>query len=176
MFLRNSDELQKKVMLTFSFLYKYIIVVWHQVIWSCLVEDSALFLRFFLEKLTREQQDVMVRLLRRLVRFIPRLPSQVIPLLVWVRLWQSKQFIAINFLSMLETLLPHQNYQIFFISSWERFSSHSFVNCCLYIGSICPLQLHGWLCDVLWCAEPSAGFTGSHCCSIVNTLDCEFTF
>ncbi|XP_066978451.1 protein unc-80 homolog isoform X1 [Macrobrachium rosenbergii] len=47
-----------------------------QVIWSCLVEDSALFLRFFLEKLTRERQDVMVRLLRRLVRFIPRLPSQ----------------------------------------------------------------------------------------------------
>ncbi|XP_042889771.1 protein unc-80 homolog isoform X4 [Penaeus japonicus] len=47
-----------------------------QVIWSCLVEDSALFLRFFLEKLTRERQDVMIRLLRRLVRFIPRLPSQ----------------------------------------------------------------------------------------------------
>ncbi|XP_069159541.1 protein unc-80 homolog isoform X1 [Procambarus clarkii] len=47
-----------------------------QVIWSCLVEDSALFLRFFLEKLTRERQDVMVRLLRRLVRFIPQLPSQ----------------------------------------------------------------------------------------------------
>ncbi|KAB7507177.1 Protein unc-80-like protein, partial [Armadillidium nasatum] len=47
-----------------------------QVIWSCLVEDSALFLRFFLEKLTREKQDIMARLLRRLVRFIPRLPSQ----------------------------------------------------------------------------------------------------
>ncbi|KAK4295652.1 hypothetical protein Pmani_031795 [Petrolisthes manimaculis] len=47
-----------------------------QVIWSCLVEDSALFLRFFLEKLTRERQDVMIRLLRRLIRFIPRLPSQ----------------------------------------------------------------------------------------------------
>lgn len=49
-----------------------------QVIWSCLVEDSALFLRFFLEKLTRERQDVMIRLLRRLIRFIPRLPSQVL--------------------------------------------------------------------------------------------------
>jgi hypothetical protein len=48
----------------------------HQVIWLCLVEDSALFLRFFLEKLTRERQDVMVRLLRRLVRFITHLPSQ----------------------------------------------------------------------------------------------------
>ncbi|RXG53153.1 Protein unc-80-like protein [Armadillidium vulgare] len=47
-----------------------------QVIWSCLVEDSALFLRFFLEKLTREKQEIMARLLRRLVRFIPRLPSQ----------------------------------------------------------------------------------------------------
>ncbi|CAL4091464.1 unnamed protein product, partial [Meganyctiphanes norvegica] len=47
-----------------------------QVIWSCLVEDSALFLRFFLEKLTRNRQDVMIRLLRRLVRFIPTLPSQ----------------------------------------------------------------------------------------------------
>lgn len=48
----------------------------HEVIWSCLVEDSALFLRFFLEKLTREKQEVMIRLLRRLIRFVPNLPSQ----------------------------------------------------------------------------------------------------
>ncbi|KAF2352742.1 hypothetical protein FHG87_016501 [Trinorchestia longiramus] len=56
---------------------RYVYQVPHQVIWLCLVEDSALFLRFFLEKLTRERQDVMVRLLRRLIRFIPHLPSQV---------------------------------------------------------------------------------------------------
>lgn len=40
------------------------------VIWNCLVEDAALFLRYFLEKLTREKQDVIFQILRRLIRFM----------------------------------------------------------------------------------------------------------
>lgn len=48
----------------------------YQVIWTCLVEDSALFLRFVLEKLTRDRQDQMFKLLRHLIRFVPRLPQQ----------------------------------------------------------------------------------------------------
>lgn len=47
-----------------------------QVIWGCLVEDSALFLRHVLERLTRDHQDEMFKLLRHLIRFIPRLPQQ----------------------------------------------------------------------------------------------------
>lgn len=48
----------------------------YQVIWVCLVEDSALFLRYVLERLTREKQDEMFKLLRHLIRFVPRLPQQ----------------------------------------------------------------------------------------------------
>lgn len=47
-----------------------------QVIWVCLVEDSALFLRYVLERLTRDRQDQMFKLLRHLIRFVPRLPQQ----------------------------------------------------------------------------------------------------
>ena len=45
-------------------------------IWQCLVEDSALFLRHFLEKLTRERQEVMLQYLRRLIHTFPMLPAQ----------------------------------------------------------------------------------------------------
>ncbi|XP_031777864.1 protein unc-80 homolog isoform X3 [Nasonia vitripennis] len=48
----------------------------YQVIWNCLVEDSALFLRYVLERLTRDQQDLMFKLLRHLIRFVPKLPQQ----------------------------------------------------------------------------------------------------
>ncbi|XP_049870612.1 protein unc-80 homolog [Pectinophora gossypiella] len=48
----------------------------YSVIWGCLVEDSALFLRHVLERLTRDHQDEMFKLLRHLIRFIPRLPQQ----------------------------------------------------------------------------------------------------
>lgn len=47
-----------------------------QVMHSCLVEDTALFLRHVLEKLTRDKQDEMFALLRRLLRFVPHLPQQ----------------------------------------------------------------------------------------------------
>ena len=43
---------------------------------ACLVEDTALFLRHVLEKLTREKQDEMFAILRRLLRFVPHLPQQ----------------------------------------------------------------------------------------------------
>ncbi|XP_046393341.1 protein unc-80 homolog [Ischnura elegans] len=48
----------------------------YQVIWNCLVEDSALFLRYVLERLTREKQDLMFKVLRHLIRFVPKLPQQ----------------------------------------------------------------------------------------------------
>ncbi|XP_018375379.1 PREDICTED: protein unc-80 homolog isoform X1 [Trachymyrmex cornetzi] len=48
----------------------------YQVIWSCLVEDSALFLRYVLERLTREKQELMFKVLRHLIRFVPKLPQQ----------------------------------------------------------------------------------------------------
>ncbi|XP_021940294.1 protein unc-80 homolog isoform X4 [Zootermopsis nevadensis] len=48
----------------------------YQVIWSCLVEDSALFLRYVLERLTRDKQEMMFKILRHLIRFIPKLPQQ----------------------------------------------------------------------------------------------------
>ncbi|CAG5075777.1 Similar to unc80: Protein unc-80 homolog (Drosophila melanogaster) [Cotesia congregata] len=48
----------------------------YQVIWSCLVEDSALFLRYVLERLTREKQELMFKILRHLIRFVPKLPQQ----------------------------------------------------------------------------------------------------
>lgn len=47
-----------------------------QVLHSCLVEDTALFLRHVLEKLTREKQDDMFAILRRLLRFVAYLPQQ----------------------------------------------------------------------------------------------------
>ncbi|KAG1666378.1 Protein unc-80 [Nymphon striatum] len=46
-----------------------------KVIWSCMVEDPSLFFRHFLEKITREKQDEMFQILRRLLRFFPKLPS-----------------------------------------------------------------------------------------------------
>ncbi|XP_037944678.1 protein unc-80 homolog isoform X2 [Teleopsis dalmanni] len=46
------------------------------VIWVCLVEESALFLRYVFERLTRDRQDQMFKLLRHLIRFVPRLPQQ----------------------------------------------------------------------------------------------------
>ena len=48
----------------------------YQVVWQCLVEDSNLFLKFFMEKLTRENQDDMFQIIRNLIRFIPQLPHQ----------------------------------------------------------------------------------------------------
>lgn len=48
----------------------------YQVIWTCLVEDSALFLRYILERLTRDKQELMFKILRHLIRFIPKLPQQ----------------------------------------------------------------------------------------------------
>ncbi|KAI5699063.1 hypothetical protein M8J75_015861 [Diaphorina citri] len=48
----------------------------YQVIWNCLVEESSLFLRYILERLTREKQDVMFKVLRHLIRFVPKLPQQ----------------------------------------------------------------------------------------------------
>ena len=40
------------------------------------MEDSALFLRYVLERLTREKQELMFKILRHLIRFIPKLPQQ----------------------------------------------------------------------------------------------------
>lgn len=48
----------------------------NEVLYSCLVEDTALFLRHVLEKMTREKQDEMFAILRRLLRFVPYLPQQ----------------------------------------------------------------------------------------------------
>lgn len=48
----------------------------NKVIWSCLVEDPALFLRHFFERLTRQNQNTIFQVLRRLIRFMPRLPQQ----------------------------------------------------------------------------------------------------
>ena len=48
----------------------------YQVIWSCLVEDSNLFLKYFMEKLTRDNPEEMFQILRSLIRFIPKLPTQ----------------------------------------------------------------------------------------------------
>lgn len=48
----------------------------YKVIWHCLVEDTALFLRHFLERLTREKPDTVIQIFRRLLRFVPRLPTQ----------------------------------------------------------------------------------------------------
>ena len=48
----------------------------YKVIWHCLVEDTTLFLRHFFEKLTKENQKEIFQILRRLIRFMPRLPAQ----------------------------------------------------------------------------------------------------
>lgn len=48
----------------------------YKVVWHCLVEDTALFLRNFFEELTRENQQTIFQILRRLIRFMPRLPAQ----------------------------------------------------------------------------------------------------
>ena len=47
-----------------------------KVIWNCLVEDSSLFLKYILERLTRDKQDLMFKILRHLIRFVPKLPQQ----------------------------------------------------------------------------------------------------
>lgn len=47
-----------------------------KVVWSCLVEDPSLFLRYFFERLTRQNQNTIFQVLRRLIRFMPRLPPQ----------------------------------------------------------------------------------------------------
>uniref|UniRef100_A0A915IVJ9 Protein UNC80 C-terminal domain-containing protein n=1 Tax=Romanomermis culicivorax TaxID=13658 RepID=A0A915IVJ9_ROMCU len=47
-----------------------------KVIWSCLVEDCALFIRYILEKLTvKEKQEELISLLRKLIQLGP-LPAQ----------------------------------------------------------------------------------------------------
>ena len=38
-------------------------------IWSCLVEDSNLFLKYFMERLTRELPESTFQVLRALIRF-----------------------------------------------------------------------------------------------------------
>ncbi|XP_074595949.1 unc80, NALCN channel complex subunit [Brevipalpus obovatus] len=48
----------------------------YKVVWNCLVEDTSLFLRHLFEKLTRESQQTIFQILRRLIRFMPRLPAQ----------------------------------------------------------------------------------------------------
>lgn len=48
----------------------------YKVIWHCLVEDTTLFLRHFFEKLTRDNPKDVFKILRRLIRFMPRLPAQ----------------------------------------------------------------------------------------------------
>lgn len=48
----------------------------NRIIWQCLVEEPALFLRNLLEKLTREKKSTIIQTIRRLVRFMPRLPYQ----------------------------------------------------------------------------------------------------
>lgn len=40
------------------------------------MEDNALFLRYILERLTREKQEEMFKILRHLIRFILKLPQQ----------------------------------------------------------------------------------------------------
>ena len=40
----------------------------YHVIWSFLVEDSNMFLKYFMEKLTRENQEEMFQIIRNLIR------------------------------------------------------------------------------------------------------------
>ena len=46
------------------------------VIISCLVEDSNLFLKVFMEQLTRENAVNTFQIIRKLIRFLPKLPQQ----------------------------------------------------------------------------------------------------
>ena len=48
----------------------------YQIIWSCLVEDSNLFLKYFMEQLTRDKSVETFQIIRKLIRFIPKLPQQ----------------------------------------------------------------------------------------------------
>ncbi|XP_023345788.1 protein unc-80 homolog [Eurytemora carolleeae] len=48
----------------------------YQIIWSFLVEDCNLFLKYFMEKLTRNGQEETFQIIRSLIRFIPKLPQQ----------------------------------------------------------------------------------------------------
>lgn len=48
----------------------------YKVIWHCLIEDPALFLRNLLEKLTKGKHSMIFQILRRLIRFMPKLPAQ----------------------------------------------------------------------------------------------------
>ena len=47
-----------------------------QIIWSCLVEDSNLFLKYFMEQLTRDKSMETFQIIRKLIRFLPKLPQQ----------------------------------------------------------------------------------------------------
>lgn len=40
------------------------------------MEDSSLFLRYILERITRDKQELMFKILRHLIRFVPKLPQQ----------------------------------------------------------------------------------------------------
>lgn len=48
----------------------------YKVVWKCLVEDPSLFMRNLLEKLNKDKKGVIIQTIRRLIRFVPRLPSQ----------------------------------------------------------------------------------------------------
>ena len=56
------------------FLYLQIVLL--QIIWSCLVEDSNLFFKYFMEQLTRDKSIETFQIVRKLIRFIPKLPQQ----------------------------------------------------------------------------------------------------
>ena len=45
-------------------------------VWSCLVDDSNLFFKFFMEQLTRENAVKIFQIIRALIKFIPKLPQQ----------------------------------------------------------------------------------------------------
>ena len=56
--------------------YNYLQIVLLQIIWSCLVEDSNLFFKYFMEQLTRDKSIETFQIVRKLIRFIPKLPQQ----------------------------------------------------------------------------------------------------
>lgn len=72
----NSSTTISHIFRFISVLSSFFLVPSYQVIWNCLVEDSALFLRYVLERLTREKQELMFKILRHLIRFVPKLPQQ----------------------------------------------------------------------------------------------------
>ena len=48
-----------------------------RVVWACLTEDAALFLRYFFEKIThKEKKNYLIQYLKKLVNFYVDLPSQ----------------------------------------------------------------------------------------------------